>query len=188
MPLKVSFADRLDETAALADVVAPDHHFLESWGDAEPVTGCFGLRQPTIAPLFDTRAAQESLLRWMGEERPDAYRYLREHWRRELFPRQTALGQLRRLLGPLAPGRRLRARRPGRGAGREPAPARDAGDLAAAAASILASHQEARSQTQGGKGYEVLLYEKVGLRDGRHANNPWLQELPDPVTRLTWGN
>ncbi|MFL6233175.1 MAG: molybdopterin-dependent oxidoreductase, partial [Thermoanaerobaculia bacterium] len=180
VPLKVSFAERLDETAALADVVAPDHHFLESWGDAEPVEGCFGLRQPAIAPLFDTRAAEASLLRWMGEERPDAYRHLREHWQRELFPRQTRWASFDDFwdhslqdgaceLNPSTP---------------EPAPAHDAGDLAAATAAIVAAHQEARSQ----KGYEVLLYEKVGLRDGRHANNPWLQELPDPVSRLTWGN
>src|SRR6185369_5639707 len=60
----------------------------------------------------------------------------------------------------------------------------DHGDLAAASASILADHAAAQSAG----GLQVRLHEKVGLRDGRHANNPWLQELPDPVTRITWGN
>ena len=56
VPLTVSFADRLDETASRADAVCPDHHFLEAWGDAEPVESYYSLAQPTIAPLFDTRA------------------------------------------------------------------------------------------------------------------------------------
>ncbi len=185
VPLKVSFAERLDETAALADVVAPDHHYLESWGDAEPVEGCLGLRQPAIAPLFDTRAAHASLLRWMGEEQPDAYRHLREHWQREVFPRRF-LQQARWSSfddfwdHSLQDGAFQDQDVVGAGL----VPAHDAGDLAAATAAILAAHQEARSQG----GYEVLLYEKVGLRDGRHANNPWLQELPDPVSRVAWGN
>jgi Fe-S-cluster-containing dehydrogenase component len=180
VPLKVSFTERLDETAALADVVAPDHHFLESWGDAEPVEGCLGLRQPAIAPLFDTRAVNASLLRWMGEEQPDAYGHLREHWEREIFPRQTRWAGFDDFWDHSLQDGACEMAKPAD----EPAPARDAGDLAVATAAILAAHQEARSQG----GYEVLLYEKVGLRDGRHANNPWLQELPDPVSRVAWGN
>jgi hypothetical protein len=62
VPLSVSFADRVDETSSHVHAVCPDHHYLEAWGDAEPVTGSFSLIQPTIAPLFETRAAQESLL------------------------------------------------------------------------------------------------------------------------------
>ncbi|HEY3568605.1 MAG TPA: 4Fe-4S dicluster domain-containing protein [Thermoanaerobaculia bacterium] len=180
VPLKVSFAERLDETAALADVVAPDHHYLESWGDAEPVEGCLGLRQPAIAPLFDTRAAHASLLRWMGEEQPDAYRHLREHWQREFFPRQTRWSSFDDFWDHSLQDGACEMAKPVD----DPAPDHDAGDLAAATAAILAAHQEARSQ----QGCEVLLYEKVGLRDGRHANNPWLQELPDPVSRVAWGN
>src|SRR5580693_2871422 len=83
--LTVSFAERRDETARAADAVCPDHHFLESWNDAQPVDGWWGLTQPAIAPLFDTRAAQASLLTWMGAA-SDYHAYLREHWRREVFP------------------------------------------------------------------------------------------------------
>jgi anaerobic selenocysteine-containing dehydrogenase len=85
--LVVSFADRLDETAALAHAVCPDHHFLESWGDAEPVASTYGLLQPTIAPLFETRAVQDSLLKWLGES-PDFHAYLRAYWKSHIFPRQ----------------------------------------------------------------------------------------------------
>jgi molybdopterin-containing oxidoreductase family iron-sulfur binding subunit len=83
--LVVSFADRLDETAALAHAVCPDHHFLESWGDAEPVASTYGLSQPTMAPLFETRAVQDSLLKWLGEP-PDFRAYLRAYWKSHLFP------------------------------------------------------------------------------------------------------
>jgi molybdopterin-containing oxidoreductase family iron-sulfur binding subunit len=175
--LKVSFADRLDETAVHADAVAPDHHFLESWGDAEPIAGWLSLRQPAIAPLFDTRAGQESLLRWMGQP-GSAYDWLREYWRREIFPRQSRWARFEDFWDHSLQDGVCEL------TGSEAGPVEDKGDLDAAAAAILAAHREARGQG----GYEVRLYEKAGLRDGRHANNPWLQEFPDPVTRITWGN
>src|SRR5262249_50790233 len=59
--LAISLADRRDETSASCHAVCPDHNFLESWGDAEPITGHLSLSQPTVAPLFGTRAAAESL-------------------------------------------------------------------------------------------------------------------------------
>jgi Fe-S-cluster-containing dehydrogenase component len=182
VPLKVSFADRLDETAMHADVVCPDHHFLEAWGDAEPVQSCFALAQPAIAPLFDTRQAQESLLRWMGEA-PDYHAWLREHWRREIFPRQDRWASFDEFWDhALQDGAFALPEE----AGEKSAPV-DAGDFAAAAAALAADHARALAVRRQG-GYEVRLYEKVALRDGRHANNPWLQELPDPITRATWGN
>jgi Fe-S-cluster-containing dehydrogenase component len=178
--LKVSFAERLDETAVHADVVAPDHHALESWGDAEPVAGTFGLRQPSIAPLFATRAAGESLLRWTGEPQ-DLLGHLRETWRREVFPRQDRWAAFDDFWDHALQDGGVTLDQ--NAAQETPAP-EDHGDLAAAAATLLADHAAARSAG----GLEVRLYEKIGLRDGRHANNPWLQELPDPVTRVTWGN
>src|SRR5690606_1796325 len=65
--LSVSFSDRMDETTSLCQYAVPDHHWLESWGDAEPKTGYFSFIQPTIAPLFKTRAFADSLLTWAGE-------------------------------------------------------------------------------------------------------------------------
>src|SRR6185369_10208376 len=86
--LSVSFADRLDETSSQATAVCPDHNFLEAWGDAEPVVGFFSLAQPTVRPLFDTRAAGESLRRWLSGDETEQYAYLRAYWQKELFPRQ----------------------------------------------------------------------------------------------------
>ncbi|MEA2697460.1 MAG: hypothetical protein QOI66_1731, partial [Myxococcales bacterium] len=89
VPLSIALTSHRDETSASVHAVCPDHHFLESWGDAEPVEGTLGLSQPLIAPLFSTRAAPESLLRWIGHGTRH-YDHVRDHWRREIFPRQTA--------------------------------------------------------------------------------------------------
>ena len=180
--LKVSFADRLDETAVHADAVCPDHHFLESWGDGESVAGSLTLAQPAIAPLFATRAAHASLLAWMGAPADDLA-YLRERWRRDVFPHQDrwprfddfwdhALQDGVFTLPDTTP------------AGE---PLADSSDPTAPVAAIVAEHGEVLAARQQG-GLEVTLYEKGALRDGRQANNPWLQELPDPVTRIAWGN
>jgi len=179
VPLTISLSDRLDETAALADAVCPDHHFLEAWGDAEPVASFFSLAQPTIAPLFDTRAAQDSLLEWLGRP-PDFHAYLRDHWRRTLYPRQQQFATFDEFWdralhdGAFAPadGATARATRTLTGDWR-----RSAARLAARAGSV---RPEGR--------FEAHVYETVAIRDGAHANNPWLQELPDPVTKVTWGN
>jgi Fe-S-cluster-containing dehydrogenase component len=179
--LSISFADRLDETSSAVHAVCPDHHFLERWGDAEPVRSHFSLAQPLIAPLFDTRAAQESLLRWLGEEKPDHHGYLRNFWREELHPRQSALESFELFWD--------RSLQDGVFA---PAPADTAPevqrrvDWKAAAEAVV---ERARRADGGARGdYEVHLYESVALRDGSHANNPWLQELPDPSSAVTWGN
>jgi Fe-S-cluster-containing dehydrogenase component len=179
--LHVSFADRLDETAARAHAVCPDHHFLEAWGDAEPVAFHYSLAQPTVAPLFDTRAAQDSLLKWM-DAAPDYYAYLRDFWRRRIHPHAPATGDTGFDAfwdGALHDG--VRSLEPGRPAS-GPAPAVDWHAAAAALAGSRAATSPATSA------YELHLYESVAIRDGRHANNPWLQELPDPVTKVTWGN
>src|SRR5262249_36554226 len=64
VPVTVSFAERMDETAQKCKYIVPDHNYLESWGDAEPKANYFSLIQPGIAPLFKTRAFQDSLLVW----------------------------------------------------------------------------------------------------------------------------
>src|SRR5262249_2911941 len=179
VPLTISFADRLDETATHAAIVCPDHHFLEAWGDAEPIASSYSLAQPAIAPLFDTRAAQESLLTWLGRPE-DFYVSVRAFWRTTLFPRQTRYATFDEFWdhslhdGVYAAAPRERSR------------TRFAADWKGSFASV------ARAQAGASHGdrdrFELHLYEPVGVRDGAHANNPWLQELPDPVSKVTWGN
>ena len=189
--LTVSFADRVDETAVHCQAVCPDHHFLEAWGDAEPVAGSFSLAQPTIAPLFDTRAAQDSLLVWLGRA-PGFYEYIRETWRRDRFPAQTRYQSFdefwdHTLHDGVFEAPAAASRSPERLAlPASRSPERLALLARTAAGEIARRSREAakRSTTE----HEVHLYQTVALGDGRHANNPWLQELPDPVTKVTWGN
>ena len=63
---KVSFAETKDETASLCNYIAPDHNYLESWNDAEPIKGELSITQPAIRPIFDTRQFQQSLMQWAG--------------------------------------------------------------------------------------------------------------------------
>jgi Fe-S-cluster-containing dehydrogenase component len=179
VPLVVSFSDRLDETSSRAHAVCPDHHFLEAWGDAEPIASYHSLGQPTIAPLFDTRAAQESLLTWLG--RPaNFYDYLRAYWREAVYPKQQRHATFDEFWD-----RSLHD-----GVFSAPAAAaatRFEGDWRSAWEAVRGDH-ERLSAPHAADRFELHLYETVGLRDGAHANNPWLQELPDPVTKVTWGN
>ena len=162
----VSFAGKVDETAELCKIVAPDHHFLESWGDAEAKTGHFSFIQPTIYPLFKTRQWQDSLLKWSGNT-SDYLAYLKNFWSAKLGGQSGWDKALQD--GVISIGES--ATKPGTFNG------------AAVGAAVAA----ATSGKKGGK-YELVLYEKIGIGAGQGASNPWLQELPDPVTRATWDN
>ncbi len=162
----VSFASKMDETAELCKFVVPDHHYLESWGDAEAKTGHFSFIQPTIYPLFKTRQWQDSLLKWSGNT-ADYLAYLKNFWSAKLGG-QTGWDKALQD-GVISIGES--ATKPGSFNG----------------AAVSAAVAAATSGKKGGK-YELVLYEKVGIGAGQGASNPWLQELPDPVTRATWDN
>jgi Fe-S-cluster-containing dehydrogenase component/anaerobic selenocysteine-containing dehydrogenase len=171
--LKVSLNPTLDETSRLVDYVCPQHHFLEAWDDAEPVRGVLSLNQPTIAPLFQTRAYQDSLLRWSGDGR-SFYDVLRQSWREKLFTRQKTHATFDEFWDhSLQDGFAVLQTQ----SSEQPTFAAD-----------RMSESVERLKTRSTSGLTVLLYEKIGLRDGTHANNPWLQELPDPISKITWDN
>ena len=155
--LLVSFAQRMDETASLADVICPDAHFLEAWSDARPVHGLIGFSQPLVRPLGHTRPVIESLDRWLGRGR-DSRALLQARWGEG--PQwegwiEAGFAQIDEVAEPAASPRPLRPQ-PATGAPKD----------------TLA----------------LVLYSKVGVPHGGHAYNPWLQELPDPITKAVWGN
>ena len=162
----VSCNSNLDETTQLCQYLIPSHHYLESWGDAEPRTGYFSLMQPAIAPLFKTRSFTESLLRWNGNAAThDAY--VKQYWVGKLGSEDAYYKALQD--GVITPAA-------------APAAAGGAfnGGGVAAAASKFASAPAGKT--------ELILYQNIAMADGRHPNNPWLLELPDPITRATWDN
>ena len=73
----------MDETTELCNYIVPTHHYLESWGDAEPKSGYISFLQPTIYPLFKTRPFQTSLLKWSGNN-TDYDTYFKNYWTAKL--------------------------------------------------------------------------------------------------------
>jgi MoCo/4Fe-4S cofactor protein with predicted Tat translocation signal len=161
--LTVSFSLKADETAANVKYLAAAPHYLESWGDVERKSGQFGLIQPAIRPLFDTLQFQDALLAWMGSA-VTYYSYLKTYWTENVLNGSEwnqALhdGCFTNETTSTAQEQTL--------------------DLSNSVAA-LASAQD--------QGMALILYPKIGMGDGQQANNPWLQEFPDPLTRVTWDN
>ena len=165
--LKVSTSDRPDETAIACDYIAPDHHYLESWNDAEPKKGSYSLSQPTISPIFKTRQAQSSFLAWAGAD-ADYYTYLRNNWKSNMsFSGSFDMYWDQSLYNGVVDTEV------------EASTLEFAGDVNSAASSATSAKAA---------DLELALYTKVGLGDGSQANNPWLHEMPDPITKATWDN
>ena len=206
VPFVASLNDRLDETSLLADALLPVSHAFECWGDAALPRGLFALQQPVIQPLFDTRGLLDVLVDWaaaVGDvsaraavaaatantpgpapstaERPRstsvAWHYLRHAWASRLSADpaspsfDAAWNEVLRsgvFAGAAAPAQR---------------PSTVAPTLAADTLEFLTSIP----LTEPPKGLELQLYPHIALADGRAANNGWLHETPDPITRITWG-
>ena len=169
VPLSVSLNDRLDETGSLCQYQAPDSHWLESWNDYEPKRGYLSLAQPAITPIFKTRQAQESFLRWAGSNE-SYFEFLRAGWRGILGGGNFEANWDKAVHDGVARGAAL------------PAPT-----FTGTAPGIDTAISNIRSAKKGE--IEVALYEKVGVGDGGvEGNNPFLHELPDPVSKATWGN
>jgi len=162
----ISFNDRLDETSELTKYILPAPHFLESWGDAEAKTGYISFLQPTIAPLFKTRPFQDSLLKWSGNS--TAYEtYLKQYW-------VGKLGSVEAWEKALQDG--------------VIEPSAEAASGVSYSNSKVGDAASAISAIKKGGKFEIVLYQKITLGIGAQANNPWLQEVPDPITKAAWDN
>ena len=168
--LSMSFSERPDETTALCQYILPESNLLESWNDLEPKAGICSLSQPVIAPIFNSRQAQVTLLKWIGADLN--YRdYIKNFWKETQFPKQKNTTDFRQFWNT----------------------ALQNGVFETVQESKLVYSPEGLSQTGSqikgaASGIEVVLYESVGIGNGKLANNPWLQELPDPVAKISWDN
>jgi len=182
------------ETAQRCKYVFAESHYLESWGDAQPYEGLYTLQQPTIAKIFSTRSFAEMLLSWLG--RPDShFEYLQAYWAKKIYPAyrdyakareagkvQPFWGDKEGLLPTDTPEHFWVA-----------ALERGVVDMTSVpAAQPKATWKPAEWAAQLPRPEEatltLYLYEKVSVGDGTQAGNPWLQELPDPVSRVAWDN
>lgn len=187
----ISFADRLDETAEKCKYVVPDHHWLESWGDAEPKAGYISFIQPTIAPLFKTRAFQDSLLKWAGatETYHDMFN---AYWVGKLgqsnFDKALQDGLLQPATSTGTTGAGFVGNTTNTDTVNRVAPvaaATAAATIDTTSTTVAAAATPASNNTSGG--YEVIVFPSVAIgHGGAWSNNPWLQETPDPITKVTW--
>ncbi len=184
LELSIAFALKEDETASAVQYIAAAPHYLESWGDVELKKGHFSLTQPTIRPLFDTRQFQVALLKWTGNDMT-YHDFIKDIWNASVLGGgsfnqalhdgvfTTSNGTIASILGEEMTSTSDVAMSGNDG---HTTTAISGGEAARA---LVSSNAE---------GLELTLYTKVGMGDGQQANNPWLQEFPDPITRTSWDN
>ncbi len=171
VPCSVAVSQKYDETAQISTFVAAEHHYCESWGDFAPADNHYSLQQPTIKPLFNTRQFEENLMKWAGVS-GDYHAFVKSNWTSMLggndwsqvlhdgvFVKTSAVAE------------EMAADAEGEETGM---------DLSAAAA---AATKAAKSS-----GMEINFSQMTGMGVGTIANNPWLLEFPDPITRVSWDN
>ena len=163
LDLSVAFSLKEDETALASQYLAAVPHYLEAWGDYEFKAGSFALAQPTIRPLFDTKQFQDVLLAWTGSSQT-YYDAIQANWSDSLI----GTSSWNTVLHDGFFQTEITAENNYQGT-----------TLSAEAAALAAASS---------KGLELTLYTKTGMGDGQQANNPWLQEFPDPITRVSWDN
>jgi MoCo/4Fe-4S cofactor protein with predicted Tat translocation signal len=200
-PVTISFNEKMDETTELCKYVLPSHHWLESWGDAEPQTGLVSLMQPLIHPLFKTRHFEDSLLKWTASKingAPDSLAvatkstgtgndyqtYFKNYWTAKVGGADNFNIALQDgVIHPASATSQMRSD----SSGVEKAVTTSLSLSGAAFSGNVADAASKIAAIKSG-GTEVVLYQKISLGTGNHANNPWLQELPDPITKACWDN
>lgn len=170
--LTVNMHGSVNESVGIAKFECPVGHYLESWDDTEIIPGQLSLSQPCINPLFNTRAFQDSLLKWSGNS-ASYHDYLKANWEKEYYKgsgftdfRNFWNTSLRNGVFNYSPA----AQKP------------------VILNKEIISRQFENSEAAVSGGFEVILTESVAIGTGMHANNPWLMELPDPVSRQCWEN
>ena len=153
-----------NETAKLSKWVAATPHYLESWGDVEIKSGNYSLVQPTIKPLFDTLQFQDVLLKWLGSTN-SFYDELKSNWN---FFILNGSSWNQALHDGIYLNKKSRK-------------------------SLNYINKNLSKKVKnllsfGNNDYELTLYPKTSMGDGQQSNNPWLQEMPDPISRVSWDN
>ena len=210
--LAISTSTVPTETTQLCEYVTPTHHYLESWGDAEAVQGVYSLIQPTIVPIFaavnryGTRQEGESLLIWAGEterynvgdEQP-YMAYVMRNWEESAFAGQNRFSTFRSFWDSALHDGVFNNAASGSvndyglgysGSASSPAapPTEDAPATPAAPTTVNYAAASRRIPASATAENEITFFETVNMGNGVYGNNPWLLEVPDPVTRTVWGN
>jgi MoCo/4Fe-4S cofactor protein with predicted Tat translocation signal len=173
----VSLTESENESSEYANYILPINHNFESWGDAKTRTGFYSLQQPVIWPIFDSRQKEAVLLNWLnGEPKKFDFKvyhqYLMKNWEENVYPALNSKLNFKQFwYGALNDGVVLVNEN-----------ASGIGNFNSVAYQISGNNQKT------GNGYTVVLKESHSTGDGSFANNGWMQELPHPVSKITWDN
>ena len=163
LDFSLSFSMKEDETSSVCKYIAATPHYLESWGDYEFKEGHYFLAQPTIRPLFNTMQFQDFVLSILDSSK-DYYASIKEFWTQNILNGKSWSKVLHDGFYQKSKKEKLKFN-PNN--------------------NIVF---DLDSSINGESEMELVLYTKTGMGDGQQANNPWLQEFPDPITRVTWDN
>lgn len=166
----LALSGRADETAILTKGIAPIPTYLEAWSDESVKEGLYTIVQPTINPVFNTRQAEESFLVWSGDTTTKAYDFVKQNWESSILA-----GTGKTWIDVLQNGYIYKGSNTGSAYTANV-------DVNAVANAIVNDAKKIAGDV------ELKIYESTVMRDGRFANNAYLQELPDPVTKVTWDN
>ncbi|MEE8350231.1 MAG: molybdopterin-dependent oxidoreductase [Acidobacteriota bacterium] len=180
VPFVVSFSSLPDETTPHADLILPDHHFLESWGDYSPRSGLVTIQQPAMKPVFDTRATADVLLSTAGKIDDLAAQFTESTYSDRLYSYWD--NNLRKPLSEETSWEEFWPDVLTKG-GHFHAPTTVEVHLNNFSEHLLPI-EETLVGPEDGKSF--LLYPSPYFFDGRNVNNPWLHEIPDPTTQLVW--
>ncbi len=179
VPVSVAISQFADETATNCKYNAAENHALESWNDYNPKKNTYAVAQPTIRPLFDTRSAADSLMIWagmashQGKDSKNYYELIKENWKMYGYPQQTTFSTFDAYWNDVVHSSHSVGE-----------------DLPATAMAFLGNIQSAAKEIAKIKSsdWELTLYQKSSIGDGTMASNPWLQEMPDSISKVTWDN
>ncbi|NOQ27050.1 MAG: 4Fe-4S dicluster domain-containing protein [Bacteroidales bacterium] len=167
--LSISLSSIPDETSVLVKYVCPANNYLESWNDFNPKIGTYGLAQPCIHAIFNTRQEQVSLLKWSGIQ-TDYYQYIKDYWRSNIYSRTNRVfdfgGFWNKSLQDGVVEISVKSSKP----------------------KFNFDLSSIKIKANSSSDLELQVYESVNIGTGKYANNPWLQELPDPVSKVSWDN
>jgi molybdopterin-containing oxidoreductase family iron-sulfur binding subunit len=172
----VSFIELENETSEFSNYCLPVNNQLESWGDAKARTGIYSLKQPVISPLYDSRQSESIILTWISTESSTYdeflyHKYLMDNWEKNLYPETGINLEFKRFwYSALHDGVVI-------------VPERTSG-----IGSISNSAGQQIKPAEDSESFSLLIKESYAVRDGRFANNGWLQELPHPVSKVVWDN
>lgn len=174
----ISLTETDNETSVHANYILPIHHNFESWGDSITRNGIISLQQPVINPLYNTRQKEAVILKWTEGANTsyshDLYhKYLQKYWETEVHPNSSSAADFKTFW--------FASLHDGYAEIKKSEVTVNLGSVNQELASVLNPHQTS--------GFTLMLSNNYTIMaNGKFANNGWLQELPHPVTKVTWDN